>query len=378
MIKAKKKFGAAAVGGRRGADLELDIDVDLGELEAQVASDMDDLSEDDRRVLREVEAEMSGVASTPDTERPARPPPEALDNDDDGDAPTHRPPPSASMPDLQIPKTGPLPNMEPRQHNQASALGQTRPVIRKADGKRLVRHAGTTANGHKTGPITGPITGPVSTDTAKMMPNVAAAPATSPPPASVSKIAAAPPAAGMRPVSPESSSMRAAPDHSATFRSPTSTAMRAAAPQSSSMRAAVPQGVPQSAGASQGGGGGGAPQSTSMRAAPSHSSQMRASMPVTSTSAMAPLPSPGPRSPGPGAVTGDRAPPASSAKSAGLGQTKPSIGVPASTRGRGPSSTNSKPPPPLPSSISTRGRMPSLSEIADAGKTPPSDKEPKK
>ncbi len=384
LAKAAKRFGPGAT-GKKGVDIELDIDIDLGELEAEVASDLEAISDEERRLLAKVDAELRGEPVGGDTERPAQQSKRRVvedDDDSDEDMPTNRPPASMNVPGVTIPKSPNAPSIDTRSHT-AAPFGNTRPNIRKTD-PGAQRGTGRT-------PRSAP---PQYDSNAPVMPKVASAP---PPPmrehGSASKIAL--PVPGR-----ESANMRAAP---------ASTSMRLAPPGSASaMRAAAPAHAHDGAreAASDGGSadrGRAEPDGSAGRS----SGHMRAALPVPGTSIRLPPPGvqsrlapPGMRtSPGaistsmraaapttnPGSPPGNPAlrlpPPGTSARGslpmpggngpkargdvpgANSGPPKTTGEVPP-MRPRAPSIGNSKPPPPLPSSITQRGKQPSLSDLA--------------
>ena len=365
--KAQKRFGpGAANNNKKSADLDLDIDVDLGELEAEVASDLDAISEEERRILAKVEAELRGDGAGGDTERPAAAPAKRriVEDDEGEDLPTNRPPASMDIADVAIPKSPNIPSVE-RTHT-AAPFGNTRPNIRKTD-------PGAARASARAGRNTPPPFDPRS----PVMPKVPSAH----PPAmreSASKIALPAPAR-------ESANIRAA--------YPTSTSMRLAPPGSaSSMRAAAPahaQDGAREAGTDV------TDRSAHDGSAGRSSGQMRAALPVPGTSLRMPPPGaqsrmapPGARtSPGTSSQSMRAAPPTiTSPGNPGGPPSSPSIRLPppgASARGslpmpggtkvtgdippmrpRAPSVGNSKPPPPLPSTITQRNKQPSLADLA--------------
>jgi hypothetical protein len=200
--KALKKFGPNA--GKKRDDIELDIDVDLDELEAQVADDMAEvsdegdgnrLSDEDRRILEEVEAELRGEKKKPASERPAMKAPargqlpqpvvrkhiEVEEDDEDEDLPTNRPPAGVDIPDVAIPKQASLPSMNgggsqrriPVAAAADSSLDGTPPIAPAPAGPRPAIR--------KTGDPTKPLQRIVPGKMGPVMPNVPAAPAPPPP-----------------------------------------------------------------------------------------------------------------------------------------------------------------------------------------------------
>ncbi len=397
MVKAQKRFGANAAAGKKAADIELDIDVDLGELEADVASDMEAISDEERRILAKVEAELRGESVPTDTERPEAPASKrriVVEEDDDGDddMPTNRPPGLMDTGEVVIPKSPNVPGVE-RSHT-AAPFGNSRPNIRKTDPGAPRAAARLNRN-----------TPPPFDPHSPVMPKVPSAP----PPAmreSASKIALPVPgrqSAQMRAAHPASTSMRLAPPGSAS-------SMRAAAPahgqdgareagtditdggraasdgsagrSSGHMRAALPvpgtsiRIPPPGAQARM------APPGT--RTSPGPISQsMRAAQPAPTTNPGAPPSNPSIRLPPPGTTARGSLPmPGGTAKA---GDVRVRTGdvpgrrtgdVPAATtsppkttgdipamRPRAPSIGNSKPPPPLPSTITQRHKQPSLADL---------------
>ncbi len=380
MVKAQKRFGPNAGAGKKGADIELDIDVDLGELEAEVASDMDAISDEERRILAKVEAELRGESIPTDTERPAARPSKRRivveEDEEDDDMPTNRPPASMDTGDVVIPKSPNVPGVE-RSHT-AAPFGNSRPNIRKTDPGAPRAAARLNRN-----------TPPPFDPHSPVMPKVPSAP----PPAmreSASKIALPVPgrqSGAMRAAQPTSTSMRLAPPGSAS-------SMRAAAPahgqdgareagtditdaaratsdgsagrSSGHMRAALPvpgtsiRMPPPGAQARM------APPGT--RTSPGPISQsMRAAQPAPTTNPGAPPSNPSIRLPPPGTTARGALPlpggssgkiPAATASSP-----KTTGDIPA-MRPRAPSIGNSKPPPPLPSTITQRHKQPSLADLA--------------
>lgn len=400
--KAQKRFGAAA--GRKGAsaDLELDIDVDLGDLEAEVERDLEAINDEDRRLLRAVEAEVSGNMPT-DTERPTR--------KDDDDLPTNRPPASENMMQVAIPKSPAVPSMDARSHT-AAPFGNQRPAIRKTDPGSPRATARPTRN-----------TPPPFNPNAPVMPKVQSAPpppphpAPAPHPGSQSKIALPIPgraSASMRIASAAAAAdgasgasgtsggaartsdgaIRAATGDGADRRPVTapldrsSASMRAALPPGTSMRM-PPPGVQSRL----------APPGTRTSPGPISTSSMRAAAPVNGPPPGAPPNNPSIRLPPPGATARGSLPMPGTSLRAGDPNVRtgdvpirrttdvtsppkatgevPNQIVPGQMRPKAPSmagGSNSRPPPPLPSSIAQRGKQPSLSELADAQK---SDKDKK-